>query len=426
MTQSNNLRKFLTCTGAAAMLAGGSLVAGDYGKAIIDDKVPIEPWTFCDIFDMSTLYESDSGFIREIALNGRYHGQQISQSEEIDGTLKNGYHNWQHRRFRLGMDIAFAGDVTLKTSANISNGSGSGHGLTRGPFFDNWDEFYLDWEPDGAGLKYIQVGKQKQHITREYTESSKRILTVERAPITNEVADQKPWGIAVGFEAFGLEHEIGGWITGAYAAGFGEWGNYEQSRGSATYRVSAPITDATELFFDYAYVNNSSGDVSSGGSHVAVDFAANYEHTIAIGTESEWGRLGLVTDLIFAANREFEGDSGWAGEADIASGNDTWGLVIMPYYDITEKLQFVFRYAYMQSGEQQRTQRFSEVAGDDNYDFYRLNVENYHTIYTGLNYYICDHNLKVMFGHEYATGDLYGAPGDVDSSTWMAAIRTYF
>ncbi len=426
MTHSKFFTKLVTGAGAAAMLAGGSLVAGDYGKAIIDDKVPIEPWTFCDIFDMSTLYESDSGFIREVSLNGRYHGQAISQTETIDSTINEGYHNWQHRRFRLGMDIAFAGDVTLKTSANISNGSGTGTGLTRGPFFDNWDEFYFDWEPKGEILQYIQIGKQKQKITREFSTSSKQILTVERASITNEVADQKPWGITIGVEAFGIDHEFGGWITGAYEAGFGEWGNYEQSRGSFTYRASAPITDATELFFDYAFVNNSGGWVSSGGSHVAVDFAANYEHTIAIGSESEWGRLGLITDLIFAANREFEGNSSWGGELDIPAGDDTWGLVIMPYYDITEKLQFVFRYAYMDQGEQQRTQRFSETPFSDDYQYYRLNVENYHTLYAGLNYYICDHNLKLMAGYEYATGDLFGAPGDVDSNTWMFAVRTYF
>jgi len=438
MTQSNHIRNIVTSVSAAAILAGGSLFAGDYGKVVIDDKAPVEAWSPCDIFEYGTLYKGD-GFIRKVSLNGRYHGQAVSQNERITdpagNTIRNGYHEWQHRRFRIGANIAFAGNVTLKTSTNISDGSGGGHGLTRDEFFNDWDEFYLDWEPEHYSdakapaknfvLKYVELGKQKQTITREFSTTSRKILTVERSPIVNEVADQKPWGVTIGFEFGGIDHEIGGWLLGAGPnGGLNNWPD-SRSRGGASYNFSVELSDATELFFDYVYVNNSDGLVN--GGRAQNNYQANYEHTFAIGTESEWGRLGLITDFIIGVNREREGDSPWAVERDIPAGNDTWGLVIMPYYDITDKLQAVFKYSYMSEGEQQRTQRFaSGVPGDTNYDFYRLNVENYHTIYAGLNYYVCDHNLKVMAGYEYATGDLYGVAGSVESGTWMLALRTYF
>lgn len=404
MTPNHLVKKFLAFAGAATLVAG-SAQAGDWDKAVIDDKMPIpEPWTFCDIFDMNTLYQGE-GLIQKVSLNGRYHGQMISQTEDFGG-VDNGYHEWQHRRFRLGMNIAFAGNLTLKTSANISNGSGGAgsHGLTYGPYFDNWDEFYLDWEPNDDF--YVQIGKQKQKITREFSTSSKEILTIERSHIVNEVADQKPWGVTVGFNYLGLDHELGAWVTGAYASGFGNYPNFD-SRGSLSYRTSYGLTESTDLHLDYVFTNNSDGFASGTGS-AATGFASAYEHVVALGSESEWGQFGLVTDLIFGVNREANGL--------IPAGNDTFGLVIMPYYNITDNLQAVVKYAYMDEGRNQRTQRFDV----------RQRVSDYHTFYAGLNYFICEHNLKLMAGYEYATGEEFGTGVDIDSSTWMVGIRTYF
>ncbi|MAB76317.1 MAG: hypothetical protein CMO47_07635, partial [Verrucomicrobiales bacterium] len=84
MTHLNSLKKLASGTAIAALAAGA--FASDHGKAIVDDKMPLEdPWTICDIFDYSTLYESDAGFIREVSLTGRYHGQWISASQDDDG-----------------------------------------------------------------------------------------------------------------------------------------------------------------------------------------------------------------------------------------------------------------------------------------------------------------------------------------------------
>jgi hypothetical protein len=88
----------------------------------------------------------------------------------------------------------------------------------------------------------------------------------------------------------------------------------------------------------------------------------------------------------------------------------------MPTYEITEKLEAVVKFSYMDEGRNQRTQRYPS----------RQNVENYSTIYAGLNYYICKDKLKVMGGYEHATGELFGTGTDVDSGTWMVSLRTYF
>ncbi len=409
MTQSNSLRKLITVAGAAAVLAGGSLSAGDYGKTVINDKMPIEDSSFCDIFKKNTLYEGD-GFIKKVKLKGRYHGQWISQQEDLNDTLNNGYHEFQHRRFRLGMEIEMAHDLTLNLLNNISNGSGGAgsHGLTRGYFFDTWDELNLAWEPSDDF--YVIVGKQKQKITRENTTSSNSILTIERSAITNTVISDKPWGVTVGFNALGLSHEVGGWVAGGDLNATGQRWDYADydSNGSITYRTSVDVTENTTVFFDYAFTNTNSGAVNPAlGSNTRLSSA--YEHVFALGTESEWGEFGLITDVIVASN-------GYAYGGGIPAGHDTWGLVIMPYYNITDKLQAVFRYGYMDEGREQRPQRYDA----------RQTVEGYHTFYAGLNYYICGNNLKLMAGYEYATGEVFGQGTDIDTGTWMLGVRTSF
>ena len=53
------------------------------------------------------------------------------------------------------------------------------------------------------------------------------------------------------------------------------------------------------------------------------------------------------------------------------------------------------------------------AGGDDN-----------HTFYAGLNYFLCDHNAKVMVGAEYETLD--GDRVDLEATTLWAAFRMYF
>lgn len=430
MTQNNSLRNMITGVGAAAVLTGGSLSAGDYGKAVVNDKMPIEDTSFCDFFKKNTLYEGD-GFIKEVKFKGRYHGQWISQTEDdtLNGVDRsNGYHEFEHRRFRLGTEIEMANDLTLNVSMNISDGSGgsgvgAGHGLTRGVFFDDWDELNIEWAPSDDF--YVLVGKSKQKITMENEMSSNNILTIERSTISNSVISNKPWGLAVGFNALGLSHEVGAWISGADRDGdtarLGEaagerWDLADfDSRGSLTYRATVDITEGIEGHFDYQFTNNSNG-VRNPRGNSDVNLGSAFEHVAALGTKSEFGQFGLITDLIYAANGLAHAGSAAAGGA-IAAGYDTWGVVVMPYYDITDQLQLVAQYAYMGEGQEQRTQRFDR----------RQNVESYHTLYAGLNYYICKNNLKVMAGYEYATGDVFGINNrEVTTGTWMLGVRTSF
>ena len=78
----------------------------------------------------------------------------------------------------------------------------------------------------------------------------------------------------------------------------------------------------------------------------------------------------------------------------------------------------------MDSGREQRTQRFGHDGdGDRNA---RLNVQNYHSVYSGFQYFLSGENLKLMGGYEYAWGELLGNDTDINTGSWQLALRTFF
>lgn len=391
------------------------LSAGDYGKAVIDDKAPISssPWTVCDVFEHNTLYEGD-GFIKDIILHGRYHGQYIDQVEDIGGARNNGYHAYHHRRARFELEVNMAHDLKFAVDGNFADGNGARTGLVRdgGAFINDFQVFNIKWEPSDDF--FIIIGKQKQNLTREDEESSKRIKTIERAAIVNEIAGARPWGAMVGFKTAGLSHAFGAWNYGAHGEA-PQWMDTRANNG-ASYNLAMSVTDDIGVFFDYAFVDNNGGRERARGDAARGTFGSNYEHAFALGTEINKGRFNLIGDLIYAANR--------TRTVTIPAGSDTWGFYVLPSYKITDKLEGVFRYGYMESGGEQRTQAFGET-GDGN-RLARQSVENYHSFYAGFQYLLCGEHLKVLGGYEYTTGDLFRTNTDINTGSWQFGVRTYF
>lgn len=419
MIRMNARKSFgmLLCTG---LLTAGLATAGDE-ELVIDDKNPIvEDCTLCDIFDKNTLYESDCGFIRKVKLQGRYHGQYISQAEDINGVRDNGYHAFHHRRARFQMSFDLAHNLSFGFDANFADGHGSRTGLVNddGPFVNNFQTINLQWEP--SDNFYVIIGKDKQDITREDIQSSRFIKTVERAAIVNEVGQQRPWGAQVGFIINGIEHRLGAWVYGAHDDG-PEWVDFRANKG-ASYNLTVPMNDNLSLHFDWNFVNNDGGRERARGDAAAGTFGSAYEHAFAWGFDYEKDRFKVISDIIYGANREAVG--AYRGSAAIPAGDDTWGFYVLPSYMITDKLEGVFRYQYMDSGREHRTQRFGDdLDGNRNA---RFNVENYHSVYAGFQYFLCGENLKILGGYEQAWGELRGTNTEIDNGSWQVAVRTYF
>ena len=168
--KTNIIIRPLLCAGIfSACLAN----AGEDKVEVVDESptvTPAKPW---NIFEKNTLYKSDSGFIRDVKLKGRYHGQYISQDEDIGGVKDNEYDVYHHRRARIQMDFDFAHNLSFGFDANISDGHGSRTALSdEGSFINNFVTFNIQWEP--SDYYYLIIGKDKQDITREDIISSKQ------------------------------------------------------------------------------------------------------------------------------------------------------------------------------------------------------------------------------------------------------------
>lgn len=414
----------VAATGAALLLTGGAM-AGE-SKCVINDKAPIcDGASICDIFDNTTLYKNENaGLIQSVALTGRYHGQYHDSSHTVsnsalagaNGSYGNRY--WEHRRFRIGTKVKLINGWQFYNDWNIGDSNSGGEKLAGGDFWGSLDTFGLKGK---IGDLSVNIGKQKQKVTREYATSSKNILTFERSHIVNEVRAGKPWGLTLGLETGGIKHTFGGWLNGneLSADGGGLGWPTTRTRGSLSYNAEVSLNDATDFHFDYIYTNNSGGNINGRGNADGGQESA-YQHVAAFGTESDFGKLDLVTDVIFGLNRETT--TGGGGTNRIAAGEDTFGVVIMPSYDITDRLQLVTKYAYASNSRLHRPQRGATRSGMTQY-----NLQDVNTFYAGLNYRICGDNLKLMAGYEYLSADLYGAGnGSIEGDTWMLGVRTYW
>jgi len=386
------MKRFRCLLYSLALLTAPAL-SGDLGKAVLNDEAPLAAsgWSACSLFKENTFYKGD-GFIRSLSHRGRYQGQYVSSSDDYPGGATNEF--WEHRRWRAGLDIGMANDLKLASMFNLDTSPN----FSGDRFVDSIYEMKLEWAPS-KDFRLV-LGKQKARITREWATSSASILTFERSTLVNNVISNPLWGGAIEFAAGGLSHEIGVYSV-AYDNGFA-WPSFEDSGASAIYRVSRRWTEATSLFLDYQYV-----DTRTGAGFSDTFAASPYGHVAALGTESRWGRFGLTTDLIYGADRR-------AGNG-FDDGDDTWGLVVMPHYDLTDKLQAVAKYTYAEDLRVDRPQRHAS----------RPSVDGYSSLYLGLNYRICGDHLKLMAGYEYASADrVVGTNTEYRNDSWLVGVRT--
>ena len=384
MNTSKNLKAAIAGFGAAVLLSS-SAIAGSGKMAMEMPPVSPDPWDYCDIFDMGKLYKSDTGFITKFALIGRYHGQYHWSDSNQSGLSE----DWENRRSRFGVQIGFLGDFEFEGQFNLD--------WDGDRFFKDVEDLYVVYEPSDDF--YAIVGKVKPKITREYSTSSKRIKTVERSQLVNQVVPDKIGGFIVGGN---VTEQL--FVEGAVCAGSNDddWGlPYDgDSELAASLRVGYDITESTNVRLDYFYADGAGVDEN----------VEEYDHILSLSTQSDWDRVHLVTDLVFASG------------IDDNRNSDAWSVVVMPYYDITDKLEAVLRYTYSAAdgdeGIRLQSRYERETAADQRGD-------EYHAIYGGLNYYICGDKLKLMGGVEYSTLSTESA-GRYKNWTVFTGVRLYF
>ncbi|MFC7339416.1 porin [Haloferula chungangensis] len=350
------------------------------------------------IWGLATLYENDENpVIQKLAFTGRF--QYDYATVQGDGSLVGGpskdlsYEDFNTRRWRMGLKATLFEDFTLHSEADFDPDID--------PMYTRLTDAYVGWSPNEAfGLK---VGKQGMGFTLDGKTSSKELLTLERNALSGNLWYTYEYlpGVSVGGKQGNWHYQVGGYSQGEADKEFGEFNAGSTWMASLGYDLSEQLgSEKAMLALDYMYNETTP-------SRPALFSNRSFGQVISLNFEYAKDCYGLRTDLA-------HGD-GFLGQPDV------WGVVVMPYWDITDKLQAVCRYTYI-DGDGPDSVRFNTQ-----YDNVALNGERgnqYQEGYVGLNYYFYGNKLKIQTGLQYIDmQDTANNGGAFRGWNWTTGLR---
>jgi phosphate-selective porin OprO/OprP len=116
-------------------------------------------------------------------------------------------------------------------------------------------------------------------------------------------------------------------------------------------------------------------------------------------------RWGVRTDVSTAA--------GYLGQSDI------WGVLAMPYLNITDKLQVIGRYTFLGSEDPNGL-----LLGTYENRIVRGRGDEYNELYLGANYFFYGQKLKLQTGLQLADmNDRAQDGGEYSGASWTTGLR---
>ena len=134
-------------------------------------------------------------------------------------------------------------------------------------------------------------------------------------------------------------------------------------------------------------------------------FTRQLQHVVSANFKFDADQWGVRTDVSAA--------SGYLGQSDL------WGVMAMPFVNVTDKLQFVGRYTFIQSDDPNGVR----LARYENQVVPGLG-DRYSELYVGVNYYFYGHKLKLQSGVQF--GDMNDSANDggaYSGVSWTTGLR---
>ena len=333
----------------------------------------------------TTWYDEPSNpVVQRVLFSGRFqHEFAAVDADQGDAS------EWNTRRLRLGPRITLFRRFILHGEVELNPQEAD-------PLYVRLTDMYVQWAR--SPRLSITVGKHGIPFTVDGATSSKDLLAIDRSNLTNNM-----W--------FPQEYLPGASVSGtrspwAYRAGVYSAG--EANREFGTFDGGAVVLGV--LGYDFASALGVKEALLSGNyvyQHPDADntFTRQLEHVASVNFRFETPRWGVRSDVSTAAGYGRQGD--------------LWGVMAMPYLNITPKLQIVGRYTFLESAEPNGVQlatyenRVASGRGD-----------RYDEAYFGVNYFFYGHRLKLQSGLQIAEMDDRADDGGAYSGTsWTTGLR---
>jgi len=368
---------------AAAVLLLCAVVASAQG----DQKpAPKPPSTYDKIWTTFTDWYNDkeNPVVQRILFTGRF--QEDYASVEAD---QGSHSEWNVRRLRLGPRITFFRDYLFHTEVELNP-------QEHDPFYVRMTDLYVAWQKHPKAV--VTVGKQSVPFTQEGATSSKELVTIDRSNLVNNIWFTQEYmpGVSLSGRAAPWTYRAGVYSSGAMNRELGKFNGdaFTLMLVGYDFAKKLKVREAT-LTGNYLYqhpdVNNT--------------FTKRFEHIMSIHFKLDQPRWGFRSDL--------SKTKGYLGQRNVL------GVMAMPLFNATDKLQFVARYTFLDSdginGLSLATYENKVVSGRG---------DRYTEGYVGANYYFYGHRLKLQTGVQFAEmQDRANDGGAYSGTSWTTGLR---
>lgn len=360
-----NLARYVIMAAVAIAGVPASTTAQPISDAIASEATsvahsqPSAESAYDRVWERAELYKNDDNdVLQSLVLSGRF------QVDLAGVNADQGSHDeWNIRRFRFGAKARLFRHITLHSEGEFNP-------QERDPFYLRLTDTYVQWSRSPP-LR-ITAGKHAAPFTMDGQTSSKELLTIDRNNLTNNLWYTQEYvpGVSVSGDHSGWSYHAGVYSGGRRDREFGDFA------GSAFMLTSLGYDFGTRLGVKEATLT---------GNYVYQDpdprntFTNPFRHVASMNFSLDAGTWGLRTDVA-------------GGDGTFAQG-DLLAVMAMPYYNVTERAQFVARYTLVSSPHDNAvrlaTYERSIVPGRG---------DRYNELFLGFNYFFYGHKLKLQAG----------------------------
>jgi phosphate-selective porin OprO and OprP len=335
--------------------------------------------------EVTTIYDDSSNpVVQRILFTGRF-----QHDFAAIGADQGDHDEWNTRRLRVGPRVTLFRTFTLHVEAELNP-------QEIDPLYMRLTDAYLQWSRNPRLV--LTAGKHSIPYTMDGATSSKDLITIDRSNLTNNI-----WFPQEYLPGFSVSGRITPWVyrLGVYSAGtankeFGEFDGGTATLAVAGYDFGKRL-GVKEALLAANYVHQT--------EHVNNTFTRQLQNILSVNFKLEADRWGVRSDVSTA--------TGYLRQSDL------WGVMAMPFVNLTDKVQLVGRYTFLSSddpnGVQLATYENRVVAGRG---------DKYNELYAGANYFFYGHRLKLQSGIQFADmNDRANDGGEYSGVSWTTGIR---